>query len=136
MGAEPATADLPEATEVTAEMVLRYVIVPRPTASRMAAYATRRLGGTLPVDARRETGIGLSTGRRYEKALRILCARLALPVPPGAMKSFDVPDFAAAGAAGRHQRYHVNRGVPSPDCSLCASAATPHAPEEHHNVPE
>lgn len=118
------------ATEITTAMVLEYVLVAPVTAAKMAIYANHRLSGLLPVDARRETGkdgIGETTGHRYEKALRILCDRLGLPTPRDtATSSSNPPDFGTTGAAGRHERHHVQRGVSSATCPH-GIQATPHA---------
>jgi hypothetical protein len=105
------------AVEITPAMVLEVTPVRQGAAERIAVYATLRVGGALVADARREIGVTEGTARRYERFLPALCAHLGVPVPRRSMPDFRAPRDGTG--RGGHARWHVGRGVVSPDCGLC-----------------
>lgn len=107
---------------ITPGMVMEVVACGPELAEHIAAYATHRVAGLLPTDARREVDIGMRVGAGYEKVLPELCDRFGLPMPRKAQRRYEVEDPHAAGVSGSHQTNHVQRGRSDPTCLLCQAA--------------
>lgn len=101
--------------EVTAAMVLQVTNIRHDRAERIAAYATLRIGGLLPADARRETEISSHTAGTYERLLPVLCRRFDLPEPRKSRPDYRTPQDGRGG----HARWHAARGVTDPGCPHC-----------------